>query len=439
MSKPIKVLILGAAGRDFHNFNTFFKFNKTYEVVCFTAEQIPGIDSRMYPKELSGPLYPKGIPIYPEKKMLEIIAKEGIQETILAYSDLSNNYVMDKASTVMAAGSDFKLMGSNATQIKCAKPVIAICAVRTGVGKSQTTRAVVENLKKLGKKVVVIRHPMPYGDLAEQACQRFETVKDLDKHKCTIEEREEYELHIENGTIVYAGVDYEQIIRSAEKEADVVIWDGGNNDIPFYKTDLHFVLADPHRAGHEITYYPGQTNCKMADVLLIAKCNTAKAENIQLVEENLKKINTKAKIIKVDSVITCEKPEEVKGKKVVIIEDGPTLTHGEMKYGAGTICAQSLGCTIVDPKPFVVGTIKSTFEKYTHVKDLIPAMGYSKQQIQDLADSIDAVPCDIILSGTPTDLKTVLTVKKQIVRVKYDYKDNGEMEGIIKEFVKKFC
>jgi predicted GTPase len=434
-----RVLIMGAAGRDFHNFNTYFRGNKNYEVVAFTAEQIPGIEGRMYPKELAGEGYENGIPIHAEADLPKLIKELKVDECILAYSDLHHEEVMKKASLVLANGADFKLMGTNATMIKSTKPVIAVCAVRTGVGKSQTTRAVVEELKKHGKKAVVIRHPMPYGDLVKQAVQRYEKLEDLDKHECTIEEREEYENHIEMGNILYAGVDYEKIIREAEKEADVILWDGGNNDYSFYKTDLHFTLVDPHRPGHELTYYPGAANVMMANVLLVAKCNTAEKENIDKVMTNIKEANPNAQIVKCDSIITCEKANELKGKKVLVVEDGPTLTHGEMRYGAGTIAAKDAGAEVVDPKEYAVGSILDTFKKHPHLDKLLPAMGYGAKQIKELEETINKVPCDYVLSGTPIDLSKVLKVNKPIVRVKYEYKDNGEMAKIIEDFVKTHC
>lgn len=434
-----KVLILGAAGRDFHNFNTYFRNNKNYEVVAFTAEQIPGIADRLYPKELAGELYKNGIPILPEEKMAEIVKEKNVDEVILAYSDLKHEHVMQLAEKVLATGADFKLMGPKATYIKSTKPIISICAVRTGVGKSQTTRKVADCLKKLGLKVAAIRHPMPYGDLAKQACQRYANVKDLDLHKCTIEEREEYEAHIESGTILYAGVDYEKIIREAEKEADVILWDGGNNDFSFYKPDLHITLVDPHRPGHEMQYYPGETNVLISDVLVISKINTAKPEGIKIVKENCKKLNPNAKVIDMDSVITVDQPDAVKGKKVVVVEDGPTLTHGEMKYGAGMIAAEKFGAIPVDAKPHAIGSIKGTYEKHKHLETLLPAMGYGDKQVQELEETINKIDCDFILAGTPIDLNKVVKVKKPIVRVRYEYQDKGEMEQIIKEFVKKHC
>jgi predicted GTPase len=407
--------------------------------VAFTAEQIPGIEGRMYPKELAGEGYENGIPIHAEADLPKLIKELKVDECILAYSDLHHEEVMKKASLVLANGADFKLMGTNATMIKSTKPVIAVCAVRTGVGKSQTTRAVVEELKKHGKKAVVIRHPMPYGDLVKQAVQRYEKLEDLDKHECTIEEREEYENHIEMGNILYAGVDYEKIIREAEKEADVILWDGGNNDYSFYKTDLHFTLVDPHRPGHELTYYPGAANVMMANVLLVAKCNTAEKENIDKVMTNIKEANPNAQIVKCDSIITCEKANELKGKKVLVVEDGPTLTHGEMRYGAGTIAAKDAGAEVVDPKEYAVGSILDTFKKHPHLDKLLPAMGYGAKQIKELEETINKVPCDYVLSGTPIDLSKVLKVNKPIVRVKYEYKDNGEMAKIIEDFVKTHC
>lgn len=434
-----KVIIMGAAGRDFHNFNVFFKDNEEYEVVAFTAAQIPDIDDRKYPSELSGKLYPNGITIYPEEKLPELIKEFKADEVVLAYSDLWNHTVMDKASIVMANGPDFKLMGPDKTFIKANKPVISICAVRTGTGKSQTTRRVCEILKNKGLKPVAIRHPMPYGDLVAQRCQRFASYDDLAKHKCTIEEREEYEPHIDRGTIVYAGVDYEMILNEAEKEADVIVWDGGNNDMPFYKPDLAITVADPHRPDHEIDYFPGQVNARMADVLIINKVETADLKNVEQVRKNLKEINPTAIIIDAKSPIKLE-PEEhaqlIKGKKVLVVEDGPTLTHGEMRYGAGFIAAQNYeAAEIIDPRPYAVGSIKETYEKYKHLEKILPAMGYGDAQIKELEDIINKADCDVVVGGTPINLKRIIKTNKPIVRVRYDLKEitKPDLEQIIEE------
>ncbi|MCD6573720.1 MAG: GTPase, partial [Thermoplasmata archaeon] len=376
-----KVVIMGAAGRDFHNFNVVFRDNEEYEVVAFTATQIPNITGRKYPPELAGKLYPDGIPIYDEKDLPEIVKKYGIDEAVFSYSDVSYNEVMHKGAIANAAGADFKLLSPEHTMLKSKKPVIAVCAVRTGCGKSQFSRKIFELLSKK-RKVVAIRHPMPYGDLAKQRCQRFASYEDLDRHECTIEEREEYEPYIDMGGVVYAGVDYEEILKEAEKEADVIIWDGGNNDYPFYKPDLHIVIADPHRAGHELSYYAGEINLRMADVVIINKIDTAKDEDIKKIEENVRNANPKAKIIKATSPIKIE--GDIKGKRVLVVEDGPTLTHGEMKFGAGTIAAMKENAEIIDARKYAVGSIKETFEKYSHLEKILPAMGYGEEQIRDL-------------------------------------------------------
>jgi predicted GTPase len=430
-----KVIIMGAAGRDFHNFNTYFRDNANYEVVAFTATQIPNIESRKYPASLAGKLYPNGISIYPEKDLPELIKKHGIEQVILAYSDLNHVDVMHKASLVNACGADFRLMGSNQTALKSKVPVIAICAVRTGAGKSQTTRAIASMLRDSGKRVVAIRHPMPYGDLEKQAVQRFATYADLDKHDCTIEEREEYEPHIDKGIIVYAGVDYEKILRQAEKEADVILWDGGNNDTPFYVSDLHIVVADPHRAEHTRLYYPGETNVRMADVVIINKVDTANPKDVELVKDIVAQLNPKAKILTAASPLTVEDPKRIKGKRVLVIEDGPTVTHGEMKFGAGFIAAQKAGAKeIIDPRPYAVNSIKETFEKYKHLEKVLPAMGYGNHQVKDLQDTINAAKCDVVVSGTPIDLNRVLKANKPIIRVRYELQVLGEptLEDILK-------
>ncbi|MCX5794584.1 MAG: cyclic 2,3-diphosphoglycerate synthase [Elusimicrobia bacterium] len=420
------IIIMGAAGRDFHDFNVYWKHQSDYRVVAFTAAQIPDIAGRVYPKELTGPDYPKGIPIENESDIIELIKKHKVDEVTLAYSDLNHLDVMHKVSIVNAAGADFRLMGWKQTMIKSRKPVIAVCAVRTGCGKSQTTRKVCEYLKALGKKVAVIRHPMPYGDLTKQICQRFEKLSDMDLHKCTIEEREEYEPHIAAGNILYAGVDYGEILRHAEAEADVILWDGGNNDLPFYKPDLHIVVTDPHRPGHELAYYPGETNLRMADVVIINKVDTAEAAKVELVEKNIRAANPQAKIIRADSPVTVTDPALVKGKRVLVVEDGPTLTHGEMRYGAGHVAARAAGAKeIVDARPYAVGSIKTTFEKYTHLTDILPAMGYGDRQMDELRQTIDATPCDLVIIGTPIDLTKLLKINKPSVRVTYDLKETG--------------
>ncbi|MBZ5588722.1 MAG: cyclic 2,3-diphosphoglycerate synthase [Acidobacteriia bacterium] len=434
-----KVVIMGAAGRDFHNFNCLFRNNPEVEVVAFTATQIPDIEGRVYPPSLAGKLYPKGIPIHPESDLEKLVKENKIDDVWFSYSDVPHQYVMDKGSHVIAWGANFGVCSVQRTMIKSTKPVIAICAVRTGVGKSQTTRYVSNLLKAMGKKVVAIRHPMPYGDLAKQACQRFETYADLDKHECTIEEREEYEPHIDNGFIVYAGVDYEMILREAEKEADVILWDGGNNDTPFYKADLHITLVDPHRPGHELTYYPGESNFLMADLLIVNKVQTADPIKVEEVIENCRKFNPKARTIKCASKITVDRPELIKGKRALVVEDGPTLTHGGMTYGAGWFAAKSAGASeIVDAKPYAVGTIAATYKKYPNSGQILPAMGYSDQQIADLEATINATPCDVVVEGTPIDLTRVLKTNKPIAEVTYELEElePGVIEAMLKKVVK---
>ncbi len=422
-----KIIIMGAAGRDFHNFNVLYRKDKDVNVVAFTATQIPDIEGRAYPKTLAGPNYPKGIPIYPEEDLLVLIRKHNVDEVVFSYSDVSYEYLMDKASYVIAAGARFSLEGGNPTMIKSKKPVVAVCAVRTGCGKSQTTRKVAENLQALGKKVVVIRHPMPYGDLTGQICQRFATLADLKKHKCTIEEMEEYEPHINRGVVVYAGVDYEVIVREAEKEADVILWDGGNNDMPFYKPDLMITVVDPHRPGHEITYYPGQNNLMMADVIIINKIDTASAEGIDAVRQNIAYFNPQAIVIDAASPIRVEDPDLIRGKKVLVVEDGPTTTHGEMKYGAGMMAAAKFGAAdVVDPRPYTVGTISETFEKYPEIGPLLPAMGYSGKQVADLQKTIEKTKCDSVIIATPIDLRRVIKIARPSVRVFYDLQEIGQ-------------
>ncbi|MEM3238360.1 MAG: cyclic 2,3-diphosphoglycerate synthase [Thermoplasmata archaeon] len=420
------VLIMGAAGRDFHNFNVFYRDNVDYKVVAFTATQIPNIENRAYPKELAGKLYPEGIPIYPEADLVDLIKKLKVDEVVFAYSDVSHEYVMHKASIVNAAGADFRLMGSAKTMLKSTKPVVAICAVRTGSGKSQTTRKVAQILKDKGLKVAVIRHPMPYGNLVKQKVQRFSSIEDLVKQECTIEEREEYEPHIVMGTIVYAGVDYEAILRAAEKEADVIIWDGGNNDIPFYKPNLHIVVADPHRAGHEMTYHPGETNMRMADVIIINKEETANPDNIEIIRKNINLLNPKAIVIDAASPFFIDDPTVIRDKKVLAIEDGPTLTHGGMAYGAAVLASIKYGAKeLVDAKQYAVGSIKQTYEKYTQIHNYLPAMGYGDQQIKELEQTINNTPVDLVVSGTPIDLTRVIKINKPIVRVRYELQEIG--------------
>ena len=429
-----KVLIMGAAGRDFHNFNTYFRDNENFEVVAFTATQIPDIEGRNYPPELAGKLYPEGIPILSESELVDIIKKNNIDEVYFSYSDVANQYIMERAALVMSAGASFHLLGPNETMLKSSKPVISVCAVRTGCGKSQTTRKVAEILKKMGKKIAVIRHPMPYGDLRKQIWQRFATYEDLDKYECTIEEREEYEPHIDRGNIVYAGVDYGEILKRAEQEADVILWDGGNNDISFYKPDLNIVVADPHRAGDELEYYPGVVNFKMADVIIINKVDTADYEDVLYVWDNAKNFNPSAQIILAASPIFLEDIDMIKGKRVLVVEDGPTVTHGEMSFGAGYIAAQLGGASeIIDPRPFAVGSIVDTYKKYPTTGDVLPAMGYSAKQIAELEQTINNSDADVVVIGTPIDLRRVIKIDKPATRVKYELQEIGKptLEDII--------
>ena len=415
---------MGAAGRDFHNFNVFYKDNEGYEVVAFTATQIPNIADRKYPSELAGRLYPDGIPIYDEKELTGLIKEYKVDDVVFSYSDVPHEYVMHKASEVQAAGANFIILGAEQTMLKSKVPVIAVCAVRTGCGKSAATRRICQILKEAGKKVVAIRHPMPYGDLVKQKAQRFETYEDLTLHDCTIEEMEEYEPHIEQGTIVYAGVDYEAILRKAENEADIIIWDGGNNDLPFYKPDVHITLVDPHRAGHEVTFYPGETNLILADIIIISKEEYADAENIIKVKENIKKTNPNASIIDASLHITVENLERIKGRRVLAVEDGPTVTHGGMTYGAAVMAAREYGASIlVDPRPFAFGSIKETFNKYPDINNLLPAMGYDRKQILELEETINQTDCDIVITGTPIDLGKIIRINKPIVRAKYELQE----------------
>ncbi|MFW6123930.1 MAG: cyclic 2,3-diphosphoglycerate synthase [Acidobacteriota bacterium] len=432
-----KAIIMGAAGRDFHNFNVHLRENDSYRVAAFTATQIPDIEGRKYPPELSGNLYPDGIPIHPEEKLTELIKENNIDEVFFSYSDVPHEYVMHKASEVQAAGASFSLLGPKETMIKSQRPLISVCAVRTGCGKSQTTRKTAKLLKEKGKKVAVIRHPMPYGDLAKQAVQRFETYEDMIKHDCTIEEMEEYEPHIKEGILVYAGVDYGEILKKAEQEADIILWDGGNNDIPFYWSDTAMVVVDPHRAGHELLYYPGETNFRLADVIVINKMDTAEKENVNIILENIEKFNPDAKIIKANSVIKVKDKQEISGKKVLVVEDGPTLTHGEMEYGAGIVAAEKYGAgQIIDPRPFAVGSIKDTLKKYSHLDRVLPAMGYGKKQIEELAQTIDSSQCDLVISGTPIDLGRLIKTNKKILRVSYDLEEIGSpnLTDILSQF-----
>jgi predicted GTPase len=435
MSK-IRTLIMGAAGRDFHNFNVFFRDNEDYDVLAFTATQIPNIDGRKYPPELAGKLYPKGIPIYPETDLEKLIKELKIEQVVFAYSDVAHETVMHKASLVNAAGADFRLMGTHSTQVKSTKPVVSICAVRTGSGKSQTTRRVSLILRDMGYRVAAIRHPMPYGDLVKQKVQRFATYDDLTKNECTIEEREEYEPHIDNGVIVYAGVDYEAILRQAEQEVDIVLWDGGNNDFSFYVSDLAIVVADPHRPGHESSYHPGETNVRLADVFVINKVDTADPENVIAVRDNLHSLNPTATIIEAASPLFVDDPEAIRGKRVLVIEDGPTLTHGGMAYGAGWVAARRFGAAeIVDPRPFAVGSIIETYRKYPKTGQILPAMGYGDEMVKDLEKTINNAKVDLVVSGTPIDLTRIIKVNKPMQRVRYELQEIGRptLEDILKK------
>jgi len=437
----IRTIIMGAAGRDFHNFNTFYRENKDYEVVAFTATQIPNIEGRRYPKELSGSLYPEGIPIFPETELLDLIKKHEVEQVVFSYSDVPHAYVMHKGSMVLAAGADFRLLGTKATQIKSKKPVVSVCAVRTGSGKSQTTRLVSLELIKMGYKVAAIRHPMPYGDLVAQRVQRFETYEDLDKHQCTIEEREEYEPHLDNGVIVYAGVDYAAILEQAEKEVDIILWDGGNNDFPFYVPDMAIVVADPHRPGHETSYYPGETNVHLADVFVINKVDTADPESVIKVRESLRELNPEAVVIEGASPLFVDDPDAIRGKRVLVVEDGPTLTHGEMKYGAGWVAARRFGAkTIVDPRQYAVGSISATYEKYPGTGPILPAMGYGDAMVKDLEKTINNADVDLVISATPIDLTRIIKVNKPMQRVRYELQEIGQptlAELLEKQFGKK--
>ena len=437
------ILIMGAAGRDFHNFNTYFRDREEYHVVAFTAAQIPDIDGRKYPAELAGSLYPDGIPIYAEEELTRLIVEFAVKTCVFSYSDLPYQKVMNLSAVVNAAGANFALLGTNDTMIKSTLPVISVCAVRTGCGKSQTSRRVIEILMERGLKVVAIRHPMPYGDLVAQKVQRFATVEDLHKHKCTIEEMEEYEPHVVRGNVIYAGVDYEAIVRAAEKDpdgCDIILWDGGNNDFSFYKPDLTIGVLDPHRAGHELSYYPGEVVLRTSDVLVINKMDSAPPEGIQKVRESIEAVNPEAVVIDGASPIRVDKPEVIKGKKVLVVEDGPTLTHGEMKIGAGVVAARKYGASeLVDPRPFTVGKLSETFEIYPEIGVLLPAMGYGEQQLKDLETTINTCDCDSVVIGTPIDLSRVINIKKPFTRVYYDLQEIGkpDMEDVINEFLRK--
>ena len=425
--KPVKIIIMGAAGRDFHNFNVHYRQNKNYHVVAFTATQIPNINDRKYPAELAGEFYPNGIPIHAEAELINLIKKQDVQEVVFSYSDVPYDYVMSRSAMVNAVGADFKLLGPGQTMLKSTKPVVAVCAVRTGSGKSQTTRRISQLLRAAGKRVAAVRHPMPYGDLVAQKVQKFARLEDLDHHKCTIEEREEYEPHIVSGTTVFAGVDYEAILREAEKEADIILWDGGNNDLPFYKPDLHVVVVDPHRPGDELFYYPGEANLRMADVVIINKIDTADLQNIQEVRDNINQVNPGAMVIDAASPIYVDEYEKIRGKRVLVVEDGPTLTHGEMTYGAGVVAARKFGAAeLVDPRPFIVGTIKDTFKQYPDIGTLLPAMGYGDKQVRDLEQTINSSDADLIIIGTPIDLRKILKINKPALRVYYELQEIGK-------------
>ncbi len=438
--KPVRTVIMGAAGRDFHNFNVVYRDNPRYDVVAFTATQIPNIDGRKYPASLAGKLYPKGIPILAEEDLQAIIRDHEVNEVVFAYSDVPYNYVMDRGSIVNAAGADFTLLGAEATMIRSRKPVIAVCAVRTGSGKSQTTRRIAQILRDNGFKVAAIRHPMPYGNLEKQRVQRFGAISDLKKHQCTIEEIEEYEPHIVSGTIIYSGVDYGDILAQAQEEADIILWDGGNNDTPFYRPDLHIVVADPLRVGNELTYYPGGTNLRMADAVVINKVDSADIASINTLRANIRRVNPAAVIIEGASPITVDHPERITGKRVLVVEDGPTLTHGEMTFGAGVVAAGKFSAAeMVDPRPYTVGTITQTFKKYPGIGVLLPAMGYGDKQVKDLETTINRTPCDTVIIGTPIDLNRLIRIKKPTVRVSYELQEIGkpDLMDVLKPFLTK--
>jgi predicted GTPase len=433
------VVIMGAAGRDFHNFNCVFRDDPSVRVVAFTATQIPDIADRRYPPDLAGALYPEGIPIVPESELEELFKRQKFDEAIFSYSDVSHQHVMEQASRVVALGADFKLLGAAPTMLKSKVPVVAVCAVRTGSGKSQTTRRVAQILKTMGRKPVIVRHPMPYGNLSEQKVQRFATLEDMRLHKCTIEEMEEYEPHIDEGFIVYAGVDYAAILRQAESECDLVLWDGGNNDLPFYAPDVHITVVDPHRPGHELTYFPGRINLAMADVIVINKMDTATPTGIEQVRASILAVNPRAQVVDAASPIYVDRAEEIRGKRVLVVEDGPTLTHGEMSYGSGTVAAKKHGAgEIVNPRPYVTGKIKGTFDKYPGIGALLPAVGYGDEQVRDLEDTIRRVPCDLVIVATPVDLTRIIRIDKPMLRVRYALQEIGtpNLEDVLKARLK---
>jgi len=448
-----RIIIMGAAGRDFHNFNVYFRSNRDYRVVGFTAAQIPGIQCRVYPPELSGEGYPDGIPIYSEEDLPNLIRELKVDQVFFAYSDISNQDVMRKASLVLSCGADFSLLGCESTMLESRAPVISVCAVRTGAGKSQTSRQIVRILKAKSVRVAVVRHPMPYGDLKRQIVQRFATRKDLDDSGCTIEEREEYEPHVDAGSVVFAGADYERVLREAEKEADVIVWDGGNNDLPFFKPSLHVVVVDPHRAGDELTYYPSEVNLRLADVVIVNKVDTADPSKVKLVKANVKSVNPDALVLDAASPINVDEPELVRDKRVLVVEDGPTVTHGNMKFGAATLAAEKFGAKeVVDPRPYAVGSIRETYGVYPHLGRVLPAVGYSEKQVAELRETIDAVPSDVVLVGTPVDLRRIMRLNKPVVRVRYelvvlgpvslekvldDFLEDGKVEGTINSYVIK--
>ena len=437
------VIIIGAAGRDFHNFNTYYRNNDYYNVVAFTAAQIPDIDDRKYPSELAGSLYPEGIPIYPQDKLPQLIKELDVDECVFAYSDVKYENVMAISAIVNTAGANFTLLGPKSTSLKSTKPVISVCAIRTGSGKSQTSRKIIEILMENNLKVIAVRHPMPYGNLVAQKVQRFATIDDLKKHNCTVEEMEEYEPHVERGNIIYAGVDYEEILRAAENDpdgCDVILWDGGNNDFSFYQADLTITIVDPHRPGHELSYYPGEVNLRLADVAVINKIDSATPENIASVISNINKVNPNATIIKAESKITVDNPEIITGKRVLVVEDGPTLTHGEMKLGAGTVAAERLGAgELVDPRPYIVGKLKDTFKTYPNIGALLPAMGYGEQQLKDLEETINNTDCDSVIIGTPIDLSRIININKPCTRVHYDLEEisSPNLNEILQDFIKQ--
>lgn len=436
--KRTRVLIMGAAGRDFHNFNVVFRDNPQYDVVAFTAAQIPNIEGRRYPPELAGELYPEGVPIYPEDELERLIEEYAIDQVVFSYSDVSHEHVMHAAARALARGADFRLLGARATMLRAHRPVISVCAVRTGCGKSPASRKIARLLREMGRRVVVVRHPMPYGDLSQQVVQRFETLDDLRRYNCTIEEMEEYEPHLRNGVIVYAGVDYARILRQAEAEADVLVWDGGNNDLPFFVPDLEIVLVDPHRPGHERAYFPGEVNFLRADILIISKVNTARPEDVDAVRRNIRTFNPNALVIEANLPIVVDAPEAIRHRRVLVVEDGPTLTHGEMSYGAGVLAARQYGAReLVDPRPYAVGSIRETFAEYPHIGPLLPAMGYGAEQMRELEETINRTPCDVVLVATPVDLRRVLQIRHPTCRVAYELEEVGPptLGDVLRDFL----